>query len=217
MLTLLQVSPECADLIARMLTADPAQRISVPETLGHPWVTRGIGQLDRLNGGLLTLMGLAGPPPPAEDALSSNSVAAGRPPLRRRAAASPLRPHNFLLDVEPMAGPAAAGRSASSTGYGAAAPCRGRAASLDLPRGNSGSYRPIGAAAANAAHMRAGGCRQSLAEIARLLSAAQAATAAEQRRAVRSMDLAGEARRAAAARCQPAWQCEWDSVCTSSM
>lgn len=35
------ISPECADLIQRMLTVDPQKRITIDEIRHHPWVTQG--------------------------------------------------------------------------------------------------------------------------------------------------------------------------------
>ena len=36
----LKLSPECVDLIRRLLVGDPRQRIGVPGILAHPWFRR---------------------------------------------------------------------------------------------------------------------------------------------------------------------------------
>lgn len=215
------MSPKCADLIRRMLTADPAQRITVPEILSHPWVTAGFGPLRRLNAGLLSLLGLSQHPLAATVAAAASRglVSPLLPAADKRApfasVARPPRPptrnRSFMLDVE---GCSDAGRVGGAVSAAQSQPGRGRACSMDLPS------CPIGTVAANAAQLAAGGCRQSLAEIAGLLASAQAETAAANRRAVRSLDLATGRTRvaAAAARCQPAWQLERvDSICTPSL
>ena len=69
--------------------------------------------------------------------------------------------------------------------------------------------------AANQSQMRAGGCRQSLAEIAGMLASAHAATSAANRRQHRSLDMQARRTAAAAAVCQPAWQDE--SLARTSM
>lgn len=222
-----QVSPECGDLIRRMLTADPARRITVPQILAHPWVGAGFGPLARLNAGLLSLLGLSPHPLAATVAAAAHRSTLGSltnsaderaafPAVALPPRGPAARTRSFLLDVEGC-GPAAGAEGGARAGAGAASapqPARGRATSVDLPS------RPIGAAAANAAQLAAGGCRQSLAEIAGLLASAQAATVAAHRRAVRSLDLATgrAAAAAAAARCQPAWQLERvDSICSPSI
>lgn len=44
----LQISEACQDLLSRMLTADPAQRITVAGIMAHPWFTHDLppGTLD---------------------------------------------------------------------------------------------------------------------------------------------------------------------------
>lgn len=37
-----QGSPEVIDLLQKMLVADPAERITVPQMLEHPWVRQGL-------------------------------------------------------------------------------------------------------------------------------------------------------------------------------
>lgn len=36
------MSLDCRDLLARILVADPARRLTVPQILQHPWFTRGL-------------------------------------------------------------------------------------------------------------------------------------------------------------------------------
>lgn len=36
------VSADCRDLLARILVADPDQRLKVPQILAHPWFRRGL-------------------------------------------------------------------------------------------------------------------------------------------------------------------------------
>lgn len=38
----MQLSPEAKHLVARLLTADPAKRITIPEILAHPWMRIGM-------------------------------------------------------------------------------------------------------------------------------------------------------------------------------
>ena len=52
------MSAECADLIGRMLTPDPAKRITLRQILRHPWVAAGMpAQLTRLNETLISRVG----------------------------------------------------------------------------------------------------------------------------------------------------------------
>ena len=198
-----QTSAACQDLVRKMLVAEPHARISVPHIMAHPWVCSGMGAMKYLNDSLLTDMGMAhaaeapsavGQPDgfsPATTAPSLQEAVAAfkmqRSPSHRRlmmhsgAAATAVPGWDFQSSVDSFAlAPATAG----GAGAGRVAPPAGRdhATSLDIPR--------MGAVAANRAQFRSGRCRQSLAEIARLLSAAEAATADEHRRAARSLDLA---------------------------
>ncbi len=46
----LQLSEECKDLVSRLLVADPARRITLPDILRHPWYLRdlpaGVGEMN---------------------------------------------------------------------------------------------------------------------------------------------------------------------------
>lgn len=49
-----QVSPLCEDLLRRLLTPDPDQRLSLAAAMAHPWSRAGMPQpLAALNGQLL--------------------------------------------------------------------------------------------------------------------------------------------------------------------
>jgi len=53
-ITPLQVPPEAADLLRRMLVTDPAERADVATVMGHPWFRRGLDpRLAGLNDALL--------------------------------------------------------------------------------------------------------------------------------------------------------------------
>lgn len=204
-----QTSSACRDLLSRMLVADPADRITVPEIMAHPWVRSGMGALEHLNNSLLQVMGMAHeavhhhPPSGFSPAAAAHNLRRASQQAVDAAAAMQMQrtaSTQRLLGLSDMNAPGVPGwdfqrriginsfalapatTGLGGIGSGCAAPAgRGRATSLDIPR--------LGAVAANRAQVRTGGCRQSLAEIARLLSAAQAATADENRRAARSLDL----------------------------
>lgn len=44
------VSPEAKDLVKRLLTVDPVQRITMPDILRHPWVNSAMGGLGGIAG-----------------------------------------------------------------------------------------------------------------------------------------------------------------------
>eukprot|EP00951_Prasinocladus_malaysianus_P012219 scaffold90990_cov17-Prasinocladus_malaysianus.AAC.1 len=46
---------EAQDLISRMLTLDPAHRITIPEIWEHPWVKNGPMYETQLDGGLYNI------------------------------------------------------------------------------------------------------------------------------------------------------------------